>query len=359
MKAKCIAFVVVTLVLALATGCNSASGQPGANPDATAEASAAQEEPVATVEASTAPQEPRVTVLATGLEGASGSAVGPDQALYVTEGALGQVTRVDPATGAKSIFAEGLPTWVSNIGGAIDIAFLDGTAYVLVTQTDDIVLGRREGPSGIYRLDGPDDSTLIANIGAYAKANPPVPHFFLPTGVQFALETYDGGFLVTDGHHNRVYHVSLDGTISELITFDNIVPTGLETLGDTILMAEAGPVPHEPQNGKIVSFAPDGSSLDEVATGARLLVDVEHDEKETLYGLAQGVFPNDGSDGDPAEPNTGSLVRVNGDGGFDTLVEELNQPTSLEFIGNDAYVVTHAGDIYKITGVAGPPFGRP
>lgn len=34
--------------------------------------------------------------LVEGLEGASGSTVGPGGALYVTEGAAGRVTRIDP-----------------------------------------------------------------------------------------------------------------------------------------------------------------------------------------------------------------------------------------------------------------------
>jgi hypothetical protein len=35
----------------------------------------------------------------------------------------------------------------------------------------------------------------------------------------------------------------------------------------------------------------------------------------------------------------------------------LNQPTSLEFIGNTAYVVTLGGEIWKIDGVSSPPYG--
>ena len=50
-------------------------------------------------------------------------------------------------------------------------------------------------------------------------------------------------------------------------------------------------------------------------------------------------------------------MEVNGDGTFTVIVEGLDRPTSLEFIGNTAYVVTLAGEILKITGVSGPPFG--
>ena len=53
--------------------------------------------------------EPTATLLATGLEGASGSTIGPDGALYVTEGAAGRISRVDPQTGEITTFASGLP----------------------------------------------------------------------------------------------------------------------------------------------------------------------------------------------------------------------------------------------------------
>ena len=42
---------------------------------------------------------PTVTRLVTGLEGGAGSTIGPDGALYVTEGAAGRISRVDPQTG--------------------------------------------------------------------------------------------------------------------------------------------------------------------------------------------------------------------------------------------------------------------
>ena len=39
------------------------------------------------------------------------------------------------------------------------------------------------------------------------------------------------------------------------------------------------------------------------------------------------------------------------DGTFTVLVDRLNQPTSLEFIGKTAYVVTLGGEIWRIKGV--------
>ncbi len=56
-------------------------------------------------------------------------------------------------------------------------------------------------------------------------------------------------------------------------------------------------------------------------------------------------------------PSTGSQVEVNRDGSFTVVMDGLNLPTSLEMIGNTAYVVTLAGEIWKIDDVSAPPFG--
>ena len=169
------------------------------------------------------------TRLVTGLEGASGSTVGPDGALYVTEGAAGRVSRVDPHTGQVTTFASGLPRSIIGFGGPTDIAFIGHTAYVIVT-----LVGPQFGGSdivGIYRVDGPASFTVIADIGAFALENPPDTPFEGLMGLQYAMEPYRGGFLVTDGHHNRVLRVRLDGRVSVFRAFDNVVPTGLDSSG--------------------------------------------------------------------------------------------------------------------------------
>ena len=144
---------------------------------------------------------PTATQLLTGLQGGAGSTVGPGGALYVTappSAASGASTR-KPATSRSS--PAGCRRRI-RIGGVIDVAFIGGTAYALVTGVgpdfggNDIV--------GIYRVDGPNSFTVIADIGAFSMAIRRHPRFYVPTGFQFAIETYRGGFLVTDGHHNRV-----------------------------------------------------------------------------------------------------------------------------------------------------------
>ena len=115
-------------------------------------------------------------------------------------------------------------------------------------------------------------------------------------------------------------------------------------------LAQAGPIPHLPEDGRVVVFGPKLPTATEVAAGARLAVDVEFGRGRTLFALSQGVW--DGPyEGTPALPNTGALVRVNGDGTLTTIVGGLDRPTSVEIIKNTAYVVTLTGEIWKIKGI--------
>jgi hypothetical protein len=285
----------------------------------------------------------------------SGSTIGPDKALYVTDGAGGRVLRVDPETGAVTTFATGLPPAIPEVGfgGATDVAFIGRTAYVLVTLVGP-ALGQTDVVNGLYRIKKDGAATPIADIGAWSIENPPRTDFFVPSGVQYALERFRGGFLVTDGHHNRVLRVTRDGDVSELIAFGNIVPTGLEVHGTTIYMGQAGPIPHLSQDGKVVRFTPK-SAATEVASGAPLIVDVEFGRGRQLYALSQGIWdlpPIPENEGAPASPNTGRLLRVKREGSFASVVAGLDRPTSLEFIRKTAYVITLTGKVIRIDNAA-------
>jgi hypothetical protein len=50
-------------------------------------------------------------------------------------------------------------------------------------------------------------------------------------------------------------------------------------------------------------------------------------------------------------------LRVREDGTFASLVEALDRPTSLEFIGKTAFVITLTGKVLRIDSVGRPPFG--
>ncbi len=342
----------LALLSAFAVGCSDGSSPT----DPTTPAAG---DPAELARKAPSPLAPTSQLLVSGLAELQGSTVGPGGALYVTAPLTGSIWRVDPRTGDITLFASGLPARIRDpffIGsGVVDVAFLGGTAYALLTGVAPDMMG--DDIVGIYRIDGPNSFTVIADIGAYSLANPPATDFFVATGYQYAIESYRGGFLVTDGHHNRVLRVTRDGEITELITFGNVVPTGLAVHGNSIYLAQAGPVPHEPETGRIVVFGARSSEATVVAAGAPLLVDVEFGRGRTLFALSQGDWPGeeDKFEGAPAEPNTGALVQVDGEGAFTVVADGLDRPTSFEIINNTAYVVTIDGEIWKLENIAGEP----
>lgn len=287
-------------------------------------------------------------VIATGIQGASGSTIGPDGALYVTESDTGSILRVDRHTGKTSVWATGLPIRVAPIGGPMDIVFRKGTAYVLVSLVGEFF--GTDDPSGIYRIGKDGSATVLADLGAWAVANPPDDSFewAITTGVHYAIDTYRNGFVVTDAHHNKLLYVSHHGEIEELLALGNVVPAGLETRGSRVLMSLTGPAPHLPEDGQIVSYLPRRDRLRTIASGGALMVDVERGPGRTLYGLSQGYFTPGQPDGAPAEPDTGELLRVKRNGDLRVVATGLDRPTSMEIVKCSAYVVGLGGDIVRI-----------
>ncbi len=297
---------------------------------------------------------PVVSMIASGLQGTIGSTIGPDGALYVVEGELGQVTRVNVRTGATSAYATGLPVPDGPAGGAIDVAFVGRTAYVLVTMVGDDVPGDTTNDvNGIYRVDDSDSFTVIADLGDWSAENPPPPEidYFLARGVQYAMEPIWGGFLVTDGHHNRVLKVSMSGEITQVEQFDNIVPTGITALGPLVFMAEAGPVPHDPATGKVVAFGLWDPEPRDVAAGYSLITDVAL-SRCGLFAVSQGDSPGAVPEGSPALADSGELLRVEHDGTFSVVAEGLDLPTSVALKRDNAYVVTLNGEVWKVAHVS-------
>ena len=302
---------------------------------------------------------PEVTPLATFGSGlGSGSTIGPDGALYVTDGNAGSVLRIDRHTGLVTTYGTGLPTRVLGIGGGMDVAFIGRTAYVLVTMVSGEIVG--SGPFGdagdtvgIYRLKRDGSFTVFADLGTWSVDNPPPTAFFITTGVQYAMQPYRGGFLVTDGHHNRVLRVDRHGAISPVVTLLDVVPTGLERVGKRIFFTELGPIPHHPETGKVFELHPRSGAATELASGASMLLDVEQGPGGKLYALSQGQWDGVG-EGSPAFPDTGRLVVVHRDGSLRPVVDGsgteivLDRPTSMEIVGHTAYVVSFAGNVVRI-----------
>ena len=308
---------------------------------------------------------PKVTVLngtALGDLG-SGSTIGPDGALYVTNGNEGTLLRIDPRTGADTVVGKGLPPRVIDIGGPMDVSFIGDRAYVLVSVAGEDVGGPADAVMGVYRLRPNGTFSLFADLGKWSTKHPPAdPDWFVGQGVQYSMEVWRRGFVVTDAHLGRVIRVDRRGRISELVGFPttNSVPLGLEVAGGRLYVSTAGPIPHVPADSHVGVIRRDGSVKVVAGWGADytgnrgLLLDVEQGRRERLYGLLQGYWnlePTPENEGFPAAPRTGEIVVVRPDGTFRTVVPKLDRPTSLELVGHVGFVVTVTGKILRIDGM--------
>lgn len=307
------------------------------------------------------------TKIAEGLQGTIGATVGPDGALYVAEagtggdtevtppedfpadepvptfGLTGRVSRIDPETNARTTVASGIGSLggPEGAGGAVDVAFMGNTMYVLTTGSAN-EFGQEDWPNGIYRASG-SNIELVADISAFNDANPVEFPDAGPGGNPFALDVRGNEFIVTDGNFNRILRVSNTGTISILHAFDNVVPTGIEA-GSTgpILMTQFSSFPHTADKSFVVSVAMPSGTVATVAGGFAQLIDVENGPGGT-YVLQFGSTDTS-PDGDPF---SGKILTLSGST-LSPLVTGFMLPTSLDFSGDTAYVTTLLGEVWQI-----------
>jgi hypothetical protein len=281
------------------------------------------------------------------LSSGNGTTVGPDGALYVAVGLEGKIIRVNPRNGHTRVFAEGLPTPKIPYGGAVDVVFRGHTAYALVSLVD---VGGGTGANGVYRIDDRDSNTLIANISKFNGKHPATGAGAgdTPGGNPFAIESVRSGFLVTDGNHNRLFQISKHGKIRVARQFGDVVPTGLEVRHNKIYMGEAGPVEDPGAIGKVISLNRHYHAKRVVASGDPLIVDVEFSKCGRLYALKNGDPVADAPAGTPAKSDTGAFLRVK-NGEFKTVLDDINLPVSVDFIGRSAYISTLTGEIWRVS----------
>lgn len=283
--------------------------------------------------------------IAYGLQGSFGAAIGPDGALYVTEAAKGSVARIDPDTGKSTLAAEGLP--MSEEGGVTDIAFIGEDLYALTSGVTS------PGIVGVYRFPaGSGKPEVVADLGTYSKAHPVGFADAAPTGNPFSLEVLNAGqLLVVDANHNRLLIVNVfSGEISQLAQYDNIVPTGASAADNVVYVSQIGAFPHTPQDGRVWAVTLPEGDTSLVASGVPFIIDVEKGPASRLYALSFGTQPAS-PEGPPADLFSGKLLLVQDNGTFKILAANLTMPTSLDIVGDTAFITTLGGDVYRIDNI--------
>lgn len=339
------------------------------------------------------------TVIAEGLVNPRGVAVGEDGTIYIAEaGAGGDEVLAAPGmegeAGATPVDAEaGLiegPANTRGHTGQVTMVAPDGTQSVLVSGLASYLLNGIEGigPAGIAMADGQlivanggagpltasmeaiqyenqvlsidpatGEITVLADIGAYERANNPDPHN-IDSNLYGVAIAADGTIYVNDAGGNTTYRVPAGGGDPEVVAVHpgiaipegqappggnpgrgganelDPVPTDLEVLDDgTVLSSLLSGGPFPPGASKVVSVAEDGTTSD-FFTGLTMTVGLEAGPDGHLY--AAQISTN--FLGEMPEP--GNVVRLLEDGTQEVVLDGLILPNGIAFDNNGDLLVT-------------------
>lgn len=338
------------------------------------------------------------SVFASGLLNPRFLTFGPDETLYVTEagnagdeeffapagegtpestapittaGPSGQVTAIAP-DGTKSILATGLPShsFGTEVIGAAGIVFSDGKLYVAVGGPGPAAAVIPPAPNreSVVSIDPATGAvTLVADVGAYERANNPDPNA-VDTDLYGLTAGSDGNLYVADAGGNAVYKVDpASGEVTLLAVVPGLpspggaanearggqpeidpVPTGVAPAPDGgVYVGLLSGGPFIPGTAKIIHIAQDGTITD-VAVNVTMVAGVTVGPDGAIYAaqISENFL------GDP--PALGSIIRVGDDGVATTVLPGLLLPNDVAF-GPDGmlYVVT-----ITTSEVGLPPMGQ-
>jgi len=303
-----------------------------------------------------------LTVVLDGVTNPRGFAWGPDGTLTLALAGSGGESRfpivegytvvtgltssvVTVADGCATPLAQGLVStlWeeMGWVWGAMDVAFLDGDLYLLLSGAGP-TWGSPSASSGVFRRNDDGTLTLVADISTWLVSHPPafVPPDYASDGSLFDLEATSDALLVSEAVGGQIIRVTPDGEMSTLadLSEQHPVPTGIavDAEDNAYVTFETTP-PYAEGSTKVVKITPDGTVTD-VWTGLTRVADLEFGPDGMLYAAE---LSTNNTDAFPfVLPHTGRIVRQSGPDTMDIVAEGLDFPVGLGFDADGALYVS-------------------
>ena len=303
-----------------------------------------------------------LTVLVNDLTNPRGFAWGTDGTLYLALAGSGGDARfpivegytvvtgltssvVTVADGCATPLAQGLVStlWeeMGWVWGAMDVAFLDGDLYLLLSGAGP-TWGSPSASSGVFRRNDNGTLSLVADISTWLVSHPPafVPPDYASDGSLFDLEATSDALLVSEAVGGQIIRVTPDGEMSTLadLSEQHPVPTGIAVDADdnAYVTFETTP-PYADGSTKVVKITPDGTVTD-FWTGLTRVADLEFGPDGKLY--AAELSTNNTESFPFVLPNTGRIVRQSGPDTMVVIAEGLDFPVGLGFDADGALYVS-------------------
>jgi SMP-30/Gluconolactonase/LRE-like region len=294
-----------------------------------------------------------LAVVASGLTNPRGFGWGPDGQLYLALAGWGGDTKIAAAPGftasiglSSSVVtvADGCTTplvrglvsakWEEAgwVWGAMDVAFLDGDPYVLVSGAGP-TWASPTSRSGVFKLNSDGTMTLVADLTTWKPEHPPksIPPDYNADGSLFDLEAAGDSLYLADAVGGQVLKVTPAGEISIVadLSEGHPVPTGLAVADDgTVYVGYENAIPYPNGSSKVSKIAPDGAVTD-AWTGLTRVSDVVLGPDGALYAAE---LSTNNTDTEPyVHPGTGRVVKQTGPDSLEVLVDGLDFPVGLGF----------------------------
>jgi hypothetical protein len=231
------------------------------------------------------------------------------------------------------------PGWV---WGAMDVTFLNGELYVLVSGAGPSWMSPTS-ISGVFMVGDGGTLTLVADLSAWIPANPPafLPPDYNQDGSLFDMEATGDALLVSEAVGGQLIRITPNGEISQLadLSEDHLVPTGVavDDDGNAYVSFETTP-PYPDGASKVVRVTPDGTVSD-FWTGLTAVTDIAFGPDGALYAAEMATGNLDGA---PFfNPGSGRVVRQTGPDSLEEVVVDVAYPVNLGFDADGALYMTY------------------